>query len=133
MQAAEQAEHNLGLANGRVPPAWSVENDRKYTLRNYSIDLAMWAAATDIDAARRGPAAALRITGAARLVLREMPIAQLSLGITIVDGNGNNVQLSGLETMVRVLERRYGELDQETQVYAVSELMTFHRNAHETG
>ena len=74
MQAAQQAEANLGLANGRIPPTWSIENDKNYPLRIFVEDLRLWGAATDIDVARRGPAVVLRITGAARALLREMPV-----------------------------------------------------------
>ena len=85
---AENAEMNLGLANGRVPPSWSVEQDKRYPLRHYIQDLTLWAAATDIDAPRRGPAAALRLTGAARSIIREMPPHLLQAGQVVDDGQG---------------------------------------------
>ena len=127
MQAQEQAEANLGLANGRVPPTWSVEQDKRYPLRHYVQDLALWAAGTDVDINRRGPVAALRLTGAARTIIREMPPELLQLGQVVADQNGQPLQLTGLQVLVRALERRYGALDQEQQIFAVSELMGFQR------
>ena len=63
MMAAEQAEANLGLANGRVPPTWSLERDKYYPLRTYIQDLEMWSAATDMQEERMAPAVVLRLTG----------------------------------------------------------------------
>ena len=134
MQNVERAEANLGLANGRIPPTWSVENDKAYPLRLFAEDLRLWQAATDIDAARCGPAVVLRITGAARTLLREVPVATLANGQLVPDPNqpGQMMLISGVEALIRILERRYGALDQETQVFTVSELMTFQRGHHES-
>ena len=33
MMQAERDEANLGLANSRIPPTWSVERDKVYPLR----------------------------------------------------------------------------------------------------
>ena len=127
MMQAEVADANLGLANSRIPLTWSLENDRKYPLRYYRHDLEVWAAATDMQADRQGPAASMRITGAARTIVREIPIAQLQNGRVIIV-NGAQVQLNGLGALLHVLERRYGATDQETQIHSISELTTSHVN-----
>ena len=132
LRQEEQNEFNMGLANSRVPPTWSVEGDRRYPLRNYVQDVYLWAAATDMDEERQGPAAALRLTGAARAIVREMPTALLRYGQQIADAQGQPLQLTGLDCLVRTLQRRYGALDQETQIFAVSELMQFSRLGHES-
>ena len=132
LQQEEQSEFNMGLANSRVPPTWSVEGDRRYPLRNYVQDVNLWAAATDLDEERRGPAAALRLTGAARAIVREMPTDLLRNGQRIPDGQGGMILLTGLDCLLRMLQRRYGALDQETQIFAVSELMQFTRLGHES-
>ena len=123
---------HLGLANSRIPPTWSVENDRKYPLRYYRHDLEMWAACTDMEAARQGPAASMRITGAARLIIREMPVQLLVQGQAVADAAGNLVQVSGLGMLLRTLERRYGATEEETQIHSISELMNFSRGAGES-
>ena len=133
MLAAEQAEHNIGLANARVPPTWNVEGDRKYPLRAYIQDLQMWAAATDMAEGRQGPACVLRLTGAARLIMREIPADLMANGQDITDLMGQIIgHRTGLEVFVRILQQRYGALDQETQIFNVSELMTFSRKQQET-
>ena len=132
MQAAEQAEANLGLANGRVPPTWSLERDKSYPLRTYIQDLEIWSAATDLQAERMAPAVVLRLTGAARNIVREIPVDLLRDGQDYFDAGGNQLHRSGMQVLVRVLQQRYGALPQEQQIFAVSELMTFHRSHHET-
>ena len=131
MQAARD-DANLGLANSRIPPSWSVERDKIYPLRYYRTDLEVWSASTDMDALRQGPAASMRITGAARLIIREMPINLLINGQVVQDDQGNNVQLSGLGMLLRTLERRYGATEQETQIHSISELMGFSRQNGES-
>ena len=108
MMQAERDDANLGLANSRIPPTWSVERDKAYPLRYYRHDLEVWSASTDMDVVRQGPAASMRITGAARLVIREMPIDMLQNGRNVADDQGNMVQLSGLGMLIRTLERRFG-------------------------
>ena len=131
MMQAEIAEANLGLANSRIPPTWCIERDKVYPLRFYRTDLEVWAASTDLEVARQGPAASMRITGAARAIVREIPVATLQNG-AMVNINGNPVQLSGLGMLLRILERRYGATEEETQIHAISELMQFSRQPGET-
>ena len=131
MMQAEIAEANLGLANSRIPPSWCIERDRIYPLRFYRTDLEVWAASTDLDVARQGPAASMRISGAARMIVREIPVATLING-AMVNDNGVPVQLNGLGMLLRILERRYGATEEETQIHAISELMQFTRTPGET-
>lgn len=132
MMQAERDDANLGLANSRIPPTWSIERDKFYPLRYYRTDLEVWSASTDMDPLRQGPAASMRITGAARLIVREMPVPLLQNGQVVIDENGNQVQLSGLGMLLRTLERRYGATQQETQIHSISELMGFTRQAGES-
>lgn len=129
---AEVNDANLGLANSRIPPTWCVENDARYPLRYYRHDLEVWSASTDMDVLRQGPAASMRITGSARTVVREMPIALLTGGQQVPDGAGGLVQLNGLGMLLRTLERRYGATDQETQIHTISELMGFSKLSGES-
>ena len=133
MLNAEQAEHNLGLANSRIPPTWSVESDRRYPLRKYIQDLDLWVRATDLPLERQGPAVALRLTGNVREMIREMPAEMISVGQDIVDAEGNVVEhRTGIQCLVRALNARFGALEQEVQIFNVSELMTFQRYSHES-
>ena len=123
---------HLGVATGRVPPGWLLEGDAKYPLRHWIRDIEVWAASTDVADARIGPSCAQRITGAARLVVREIPIQTLIQGAVVPDANGNPVQVSGIGMLVRILERRYGAAPQEVQIHSISELMGFVRGHQES-
>jgi len=129
----DNAAANLALANGKVPPTWCVERDRVYPLRKYIQDLELWALATDVVEARRGPVVVLRLTGSARELLRDMPADMVSNGADVFDQFGNlMLHRTGVECVVRALTERFGALDQEVQIFNVSELMTFQRQAGET-
>ena len=126
------ADGGEGAASSRIPPTWCVENDRRYPLRYYRQDLELWSASTDIEEHRKGPASLQRITGAARTILREMPILLLQQGQQVVDDQGNPYRITGLECLLRALERRYGALAEEVQIHAISELMQFQRHSGES-
>lgn len=93
----------------------------------------MWAAATDLPEARQAPAVVLRLTGNARLLMRDMPAVLMRDGQDILDQQGQVIgHRTGLEVLVRALNTRYGALAQETQIFLVSELMTFSRAHNES-
>ena len=77
-----------GAANSRIPPGWSIENEKRYPLRYYRRDLEVWTHSTDVTEARQGPAALQQVVGAAAIILREMPIGILVNGDDVDDGNG---------------------------------------------
>ena len=132
---AHQAQLNdahLQMATGRIPPSWCPERDRAYPFRHYVSDMLLWNEATDLDIGRRGPAAALRLTGAAKILVREMEPDQLRDGIVIADANNQPLQLTGVQTLLRALERRYAPLEQESQVHAIHELFSFRRGHSES-
>jgi len=139
--AQEMADHHMSLANSKIPPTWSAERDKVYPLREYIRDLRLWSVATDTPEAKQAPAAALRLTGAAKLIIREMPTDLLTdgefifdpnTGIPAMDAAGNPMRRTGLEVLIRQLERRYGALDQETQIFHISELLCFARQPNES-
>jgi hypothetical protein len=95
--------------------------------------MAIWAAATDLDPLRQGPAAALRIGGSAKAVVREIPIAMLTNGAPLVDAQGQVVRnRTGVEMLVNILSRRYAPLQQEQQIHSVSEVMNFRKERSES-
>jgi hypothetical protein len=144
---------NLQTASGKIPPSWSPERDRSYSYRQFQQDILLWAAATDVQADRQGPAVALRLAGSAKVLAREMDPQMLINGVMIDDpaggymldpqtGNpirdpntGNympaQIAITGLEALMRQLQRRYAPLDQEIQISAISELFHFRRGHHE--
>lgn len=126
LRQAEVNDMHLQMANGRVPPSWGPESERSYSFRNYETDAMLWTYASDMDDGRKGPALALRLTGAAKMIVRELDPQMLVQGQIVVE-NGANVQLTGVQFLMRILRRRYAPLEQELQLHAVSEFFSFVR------
>jgi hypothetical protein len=72
----------------RAPPAWSPEGDRHYSFQQYTQDVLLRAAATDIEPQRIGPTVAMRLQGSAKIVVRELDPNILANGVLIPDPNG---------------------------------------------
>ena len=120
------------LATGKVPPAWSSENDAHYSFRVWLQDLTLWASATDVPEVRQASTVGLRLTGVAKTVVREMQADTLTNGVWQADANGVQVQVrTGLQQLVRELSRRFAPLEQEAQLQAVSDFMLFKRSGSE--
>lgn len=129
---ADISDANLQAATGKVPPTWSPERSRHYSLRTYERDLGLWAAASDVDEARMGPLVALRLGGSAKILAREMDLQVLANGIDVLDGGNNMVHLSGIQFLLRQLKRRYAPLDQEIQITAIADIWHFKRRQGES-
>ena len=128
MMNQDEINHaHLGMANGKVPPSWSPERDKAYPLRTWVQDVRLWAMATDTDVQRQGPSAALRIAGTARELIRELDVNVLAQGMMLQDAQGNLVQTSGLECLIRALQRRYAPLAQELEIFCLQEILFFRR------
>ena len=129
-QAIHQ-DHLMDIAqaatSARVPPSWGPENDKRYPLRTYVRDVRLWMLATDIEAARIGPAVAMRLTGGAKELVRELNPLNLSQG-----GAVNGVLVNGTEYLLSQLQRRYGVLEHELQIYVLKELLHFQRGDGES-
>lgn len=123
---AEMDNLHLQLANGRVPPSWSPEHEKEYPFRFYEADALLWCAATDLDENRRGPALALRLTGSAKMIIRELDPAILINGQNVLE-NGVQVVLTGVQALMRIMRRRFAPLDQEAQIHAMQEFFSFVR------
>ena len=130
MRQGEVNDMHLQMANGRVPPSWGPEHERTYCFRYYEIDANLWNLASDMDEPRKGPALALRLTGGAKMIIRELDPNILVNGQMIVE-DGQQVRLTGVQALLRILRRRYAPLDQEAQLHAVSEFFSFSRQPHE--
>ena len=122
---------HLGAMSSKVPPSWCPEKDRQYPLRAWTADIRLWALGTDVDALRQGPVAAGRIIGTARDLIRELDPNVLSAGGVFADDQGNPMQFSGLECLIRALTRRYGPLAQELEIFVIGEILLFKRNPGE--
>ena len=129
-----QHEHdtlNLGIASAKVPPSWSPERDKIYPLRTWIQDVRLWAVGTDVEENKQGPVVAMRIGGTGKELVRELDVNILSNGMMLQDPLGNLVQTSGLECLIRAVQRRFGPLEQELEIHVISELLQFRRKAGE--
>ena len=127
MQQFEQDSFNLGLVSAKIAPSWSPERDKHYPLRTWVTDVRLWAVGTDTDPNKQGPVAAMRIGGTARELIRELDANVLVHGMAFADENGNLVQHTGLECLIRALSRRFAPLQQELEVHVISEILQFRR------
>ena len=131
---------NLQAASGKIPPSWSPERDRQYSFRQYTQDLGLWVASTDVDPARIGPMVALRLGGSAKIIAREMDTNSLVNGALVPDPGGAMVwdaqqqmqvplivAITGLEVLLKQLRRRYAPLEQEVQIGTISDMFHFRR------
>ena len=135
MSMNAQPAHNdwhLQQATGKIPPAWSPADQRRYSFRHWLVDLRLWTAATDIDPIRWGPMIAMRLGGAARDMVREMDPGNLAGGRIIPDGQGGQVAQPGYEYLIELLTRRFAPLEQEVQLEAISELFHWRRTGNDT-
>lgn len=137
-QQLEQNDAHLQIATGRIPPSWSPEQDKRYPYRLWMQDVQLWCAATDIPEERQAAVVALRVLGSAKSIVREIPPNLLIQGQDVPDPNpalaaqGAMVHQTGLEVLLRSLNRRYGLLEQEVQINSISELFTFRKLSGET-
>ena len=122
---------HLGMMNSKVPPSWAPEKDRQYPLRTWISDVRLWALGTDVDLNRQGPVVAARIAGTAKELIRELDPNILALGAVFQDAQGNPVQHTGLESLIRALSRRYAPLAQELEVFCIAEILQFQRKPGE--
>ena len=119
---------NLQVASGRIPPSWSPDHDRSYPFRFFVADLKLWSLSTDLDPVRQGPAVALRLGGAAKSLARDFDPVALSDGTAVQDpATGNIIRRTGLECLVSALERRFAPLEQELEIFSISEFLQFHK------
>ena len=127
----EYDAHNLGIASAKIPPSWSPERDRQYPLRTWVSDVRLWAVGTDVEVAKQGPVCAMRIGGSAKELIRELDVNVLSAGGIFNDNQGQPAQYTGLECLIRALERRYAPLEQELEIHVIAEMLQFRRNPNE--
>ena len=116
----------VGTATLKVPPSWSIERNHIYSLRAWISDLVPWASASDLEAVRHGPIAALQVQGSAvsEGACNELTPHHLQHGdIDPMTGQ----QLTGLMLLVTVLGRRYAPLEAENVTKSIAEFLSFRR------
>ena len=113
---------HLQAASGKIAPSWGPECDGTYPLRTFIRDLRLWAFATDVDPNRLGPQAALRLTGQAKELMRNINPMELAFGV-----QQGGRQITGIEFLIARLEERFGLLEQELQIHVLRDSLGFHK------
>ena len=126
----ELNDMNLQAASGKVPPSWGPEHEKSYPFRYYESDALLWCLSNADDQAHKGPALAQRLTGSAKMIVRELDPQFLVNGQVVME-NGQPVQLNGVQWLLRLIRRRFAPLDQEAQLHSISEFFNFQRQSHE--
>ena len=129
------------LSTSKVPPYWSPQLElRGYPFRVWLQDVGIWSSSTELREEQLGGAVIQRLGGVARQLARSLDPDTVrngrlefdNVGQPILDLNGEHVRATGLQLLLRALQRRYGQQDIETSVSCIVDLMTFRRLAHES-
>eukprot|EP00971_Amphidinium_carterae_P128406 2543630-Amphidinium_carterae.1 len=119
----------LGLTsnNTKTPPSWDPAKSEQYSFDHWRKDTLLWASATELKEEQRALAVVLRLGGMARHLAREVDTSILVNG-DFVEGK----HLSGLEILLKGLEKRFAPLQVEEGTKSIAALFTFRRQGHET-
>ena len=107
--------NDIALGTLRVPPAWSPEVQESYRVHDWAHDVEIWCMGTELPVAQQGPAVAMRIGGQGRVLLRNLPPAMLVQGMA-VEENGIQQFYTGVQVIIRLITRRWGQEDEEVNV-----------------
>eukprot|EP00971_Amphidinium_carterae_P258563 5131896-Amphidinium_carterae.1 len=122
-------ERTSGLAEAttKKPPAWDPKQ-KSYAFRDYSRDVILWSAATDLREDQQGPALALQLRGEAREFVRDLDPDELRQGR--VDQQTGQRTL-GVTLLLEEMQRRFGPLEQSRAIEVVEAFLSFKRNKGE--
>jgi len=117
-----------GRRTHRDPPGWSPERESHYSFRNYNQDLLCWCIlASDMDSAQQTAAIVQQLEGSARELARNLSYQNLTQG-----GLVNGQQVDPVTFLLSHLAQHFAPLGEESRLTALTELMNFHRNGHES-
>jgi len=119
--------HNAqGAGTGyRIPPQYNPD-DPNQTFRAWVTDLMQWVMLTDLAPHQQAAAIAARLEGTARDMGRTLTPAEMMNG-GIIDGR----QLDPVTYIVAGLHRNFAQLDEESRLGAMTELLAFRRHHNE--
>ena len=113
--------------NYRIPPSWSPENDSSYSFRAYMTDISLWVMLTDLAPHQQCAAIIMRLGGGARELARMISPQE------IVTGGWRDGQLLDPVTyLLGALQLRFADLEEETRLQSMTEMLAFARRSGET-
>eukprot|EP00971_Amphidinium_carterae_P281277 5584632-Amphidinium_carterae.3 len=116
-------EAGFGDSSSKRPPTWNAEQ-RQYKFLDYIRDVRLWCAACELRPTQMGPAIAMRLTGEARDVIRDLDPMELMNGRPAPDGI--NI-IPGSEIILQELANRFGPMVQHHALATMEEFMSFKR------
>ena len=119
--------NNNSEFNHRRPPAWGPEMESVYSFRAYVTDLMHWVLLTDLQPHQQAAAILMRLQGSARELARTISGPEILNG-----GVYEGVQYDPVSFIIAGLRGRYGQLDEETRMAAMTEMLAFSRHPQET-
>jgi hypothetical protein len=122
-----------GLATLKTPPTWGPEMAQHYPFIQYVNDVILWTLATDMDRLRQGPAVAMQLSGAAKLVVRQITesphgLQRIQQGEQLPDGTVS----TGVMVLLQAVGQRFAPLEMELTTRAMHDMMNFRRLNGET-
>ena len=120
-------EDRYGHSTSKVPPYWEPRLETKgYPFHVWIKDLTIWAAGTELAVQLQAPAVAQRLGGTAKDLVREVPPEALRDGRVSPETGEHE---TGMQMLVRGLERRHGLFAVETSTKAIIDLLRFQRGS----
>ena len=113
--------------NYRIPPSWSPENDQNYSFRAYMTDISLWIMLTDLQPHQQCAAIIMRLGGSAREMARMITPQEMMNGEML-----NGVQVDPVTHLPGLLHARFSQLEEESRLTAMTEMLAFHRKSGET-
>ena len=111
----------------RAPPSWDPANERTYSFRAWLTDISLWTVVSDLSPQQQAASIVLTLEGAAREHARSLAPAQLLQG-----GILNNQQVDPVTFLLAGLHERWGAVEEESRLAAMTEFLAFSRNPGET-
>ena len=121
------AMYGFEQSTTKDPPAWNPDHARTYPFRDWASDLLAWSIASPIDERRKAAAVRCRLQGPAKTGARSLPPQALVNG-GVVGGR----QLSPMSFLMHSIAAQWGDLGEETALFAIMELNHFERLPGET-
>ena len=126
MMPAAQGQGRGENFSYRMPPAWSPEQDHSYSFRAYMTDLSLWVMLTDLAPHQQAAAIIMRLGGQARELARMISPQELMGG-----GVRNGQLLDPVTYLLGALQMRFSNLDEETRLLSMTEMLAFARRPGE--
>ena len=112
--------------NYRIPPSWSPDNDSQYSFRAYMTDISLWVMLTDLAPHQQCAAIIMRLGGQARELARMISPQEIVAG-----GWRDGQLLDPVTYLLGALQRRFANLEEETRLQSMTEMLAFARKPDE--